>query len=482
MPAQILVVDDLLLSRMVLRVKLSAACYDVRQAATGAAALRHISEHAPALVLLDFNLPGATGLEICQQLRSTPATSSIPVILYSADQSRATRLQALAAGADDFLTKPIDDAYLMSRISALLRTRAVEKDYHAGSTPTLRHGLAEAASRFQPASRVTLIRSSSILATTSPEAWHDIATGLFNDACSLSALLSGSDTVQRPDVLLLAPEILEEQGLHVIAELRARASTCHIPVAALLDANTQTSPAMVLDLGAEMALRMPLDAQEVQLRLQTMIKRKHKADAMRQALGAELDLASRDPLTGLFNRRHAMSRLSDIVAAPPEEADRSYAILLIDLDNFKRVNDCFGHSAGDEVLIEASARMQDAIGPHNLLARYGGEEFLLLMPDADIAQAADMAENIRRQIAGRAYQLTTRNYCLQVTASVGVTVQTPTTPDAPNSILERVRQVVDHADRALHIAKSTGRNRVSVGDCSISPDCVPAARCARVGA
>ncbi|TVP94036.1 MAG: diguanylate cyclase [Roseinatronobacter sp.] len=482
MPAQILVVDDLLLSRMILRVKLSAACYTVRQATTGAEALHHVAEHPPALVLLDFNLPDATGLEICRQLRSDPKTSSIPIILFSADQSRSTRLQALAAGADDFLSKPLDDAYLMSRIRALLRTSAVEKDYQARCTPTLRHGLAEAQSQFHHAPRVTLVRSSAILAQSNAGTWPDIAPELFDDARSLSVVLSDSNPVQPPDVLLLGPEILDEQGLHVIAELRARHATCRIPIAVLLDKTTQTSPAMVLDLGAEEALRLPLDAEEVQLRLQVMIKRKRKADAMRQALGVELDLASRDPLTGLFNRRHAMSRLSDIVATPPDGTARNYAILLIDLDNFKRVNDCFGHGAGDEVLIEASARMRDAIGPHNLLARYGGEEFLLLLPDAEMVQACAMAEEIRRQIEGRAYHLTTGNFRLQVTASIGVTVQTSITSEAPLSRLERVRQVVDHADQALHTAKTTGRNRVSVGHCSINPARALAPRRATVGA
>ena len=468
MPAQILVVDDLLLSRMILRAKLSAACYETQMAATGAEALHLVSVQVPDLVLLDCNLPDATGLEVCRLLRSKPATSSVPIILFSADQSRAMRLLALETGADDFLSKPLDDAYLMSRIRALLRNSAVEKDYQAGSTPGLRHGMAEAASRFQPAARVTLVRSPEILARSAGCPPQDIAPDLYTGTCSLSDALANASAIRQPDVLILAPEILHQQGLHVIAELRARHATCRIPIAALLHADAQTPRAMVLDLGAEEALRLPLDVDEMRLRLRAMIKRKHKVDAMRQALGAELDLASRDALTGLFNRRHAMSRLTDIVAAQPESAGGTYAVLLIDLDNFKRVNDCFGHGAGDEVLVEASGRMRDAIGPQDLLARYGGEEFLLVLPGADMAHARVMAETIRRQIEGRVYKVTTGDYRLRVTASIGVTVQRCIASDAPVTRLEQIKHVVEQADQALRKAKSSGRNRVTMGRCAVA--------------
>ena len=468
MPAQILVVDDLLLSRMILRAKLSAACYETIMAATAAEALHLVSQQVPDLILLDCHLPDATGVAICRFLRSAPKTRSVPIILFSADQSREMRLMALEAGADDFLSKPLDDAYLMSRIRTLLRNSSVEKDYQTGSTPCLRHGLAEAAAQFQSAALITLVRGRGALNRVDNRAPQDIDASLFNDVCSLSSILAETGSTREPDILLLAPEVLEEHGLHVIAELRARHATCRIPIAALLHANARTPRAMVLDLGAEEVLRLPLDVDEMRLRLGAMIKRKHRVDALRQALGAELDLASRDALTGLFNRRHAMSRLSDIVATRPEGAGGTYAILLIDLDNFKRVNDSFGHGAGDEVLVEASARMRGAIGPQDLLARYGGEEFLLVLPGADMTRAQEMAERIRRRIEGNTYKLTTGNHRLRVTASIGVTVERCDLYVAPITRSEHIRQVVENADQALRMAKSEGRNRVAIGRCAVA--------------
>lgn len=466
MPAQILVVDDMLLSRMILRAKLTAACYDTRLAATGAAALRLVAENVPDLILLDCNLPDATGLDICTQLRENPKTRNVPIILFSADTARSTRLLALEAGADDYFNKPMDDAFLMSRIRSLLRASAFEQDYQARATPGLRHGLAEAVSLFRPDGRVTLVRGRDAFAGSSDGNLHGVEPQLFNNTCSVPDILAGKIGARKPDVLLLAPEVLQEHGMHLISELRARNATRRIPIAVLLNADAISQRAMALDLGAEEVLSLPLDTEETQLRLRAMVKRKHRIDAMRHAIGVELDLASRDSLTGLFNRRYAMSRLSDIVATASEGPSLTYALLLIDLDNFKRVNDSFGHGAGDEVLVEASARMRDAIGPKDLLARYGGEEFLLVLPGADMAQAHAMAESIRSQIEGRAYQLSHGNYRLQITASIGVTVQQSAQCDAHVNRLEQIRLVVDHADHALRVAKSTGRNRVAIGRCA----------------
>lgn len=491
MPAQILVVDDMLLSRMILRAKLTAACYETRLASNGAEALRLVAENVPDLILLDCNLPDTTGLEICTRLRDDPKTRNVPIILFSADSARSTRLLALEAGADEFFNKPMDDAFLMSRIRSLLRASAFEQDYQARATPGLRHGLAEAVSLFRPDGRVTLVRGRNVFAGSSDDILDAGAARIFHNSCNVTDVLAGKFGQRKPDILLLAPEVLQEHGIHLISELRARHATRRIPIAVLLQEDAKSQRAMALDLGAEEVLSLPLDTEETQLRLRAMVKRKHRIDAMRHAIGVELDLASRDSLTGLFNRRYAMSRLSDIVTTPSDGPSLTYALLLIDLDNFKQVNDSFGHVAGDEVLVEAAARMRDAIGPKDLLARYGGEEFLVVLPDADMTQAHAMAENIRARIEERAYRLNNGNYSLNITASIGVTVQQSAQSDAYINRLDQIRLVVDLTDHALRVAKSTGRNRVAIGQCAeevaddaplgseVNHDC--GVRCARGG-
>lgn len=469
MSGQILVVDDLLLSRMVLRVKLTAACYETALAATGAEGLRLAHERLPDLVLLDCNLPDIHGIDVCRQLRAHPKTRHIPVILFSADQSRAMRLRALGAGADDFLSKPIDETFLLSRIRALLRQSAAERDTHLQASPTLRLGMAEAAAEFHGPARIALLCGTTrqpgpARKTASPSLPPD----LFDMQLCLPDLLGPEPAARVPDMLVLSPEVLVQHGLHLVAELRARQATCQMPIAAFLSEGSPISPSMVLDLGAEEVMRLPVDTEEYRLRTAAMMRRKHRRDAHRRALGAELHLASRDALTGLYNRRHAMSRLSDMLLAPPRSGPRSFGILMIDLDNFKRINDNFGHVSGDEVLSEVGKRMRDVIGAGDVLARYGGEEFILIMPGASIQQTRAKAEAIRTQIEGDPFHLSQGGYQIDVTASIGITVQTRKAIDRTRTTLEQIRTMIDQADSALRVAKATGRNRVSGGKSAVA--------------
>jgi two-component system, cell cycle response regulator len=270
-----------------------------------------------------------------------------------------------------------------------------------------------------------------------------------------------------PDLLVLSPEVLAQGGLQLITELRARPAIRHVPKLVLLGPECPLSPAMMLDMGAEDVMRLPLDTAELRLRMAALLARKRRYDAMRRALGAELDLAARDPLTGLFNRRYAMSRLSDLVAEQAQGGG-GFGLLMVDLDNFKRVNDNFGHSAGDEVLVELAARLGAHLGTSDVLARFGGEEFLVILPAIGAAQAHQMAEAIRQQIEERPFVLTQGGYKLLITASIGVTVHQPGRADGACTVVEKIRKLLDHADQALRLSKTGGRNRVSLGQSAVA--------------
>jgi two-component system cell cycle response regulator len=266
-----------------------------------------------------------------------------------------------------------------------------------------------------------------------------------------------------PDVFVLSPEIISQHGLAIISELQSRPMTRQIPIVALLPPEMSVDSGMVLDLGAEIAMRLPLDAEETRLRLDAVIRRKAWADALRQALGTELDLASRDALTGLFNRRHALSRLAELIEGRADMPAHPFALLMIDLDNFKQVNDRFGHLAGDEVLTEVAARMTSAVRPDDLLARFGGEEFLLALPGLSAHQAQAMAERIRNRIECEEYQIRQNGAGLQITASIGVSMHDCATHGQVGSVSAHIQMLIDQADQALHAAKTSGRNRVALG-------------------
>ncbi|MCH8466228.1 MAG: diguanylate cyclase [Roseinatronobacter sp.] len=464
MSGRILVVDDMLLSRMVLRVRLASACYQTLHANSGAEALEMARGLLPDLIVVNYALPDMPAPELCTSLRGDPKTAHIPIIVFSSDGGRELRLRALGAGADDFLCKPIDEQFLLSRIRVLLRHSAAETEYQTQATPMLRLGLAEAAAQFHGPAHVVMV---------GPRPGHD-GTAPQPDAVPCDRVLPLSDLLAAlpegviPDLLVLSPDVLEQGVLNVIAELRARPATRRMPKLALVGAASRLSAAMLLDIGAEDVMRLPLDIEEFHLRRTALIARKRRYDAMRRALGTELDLAARDPLTGLFNRRYAMSRLSDLVAAQGMAGPGGFGLLMIDLDNFKRVNDNFGHSAGDDVLVELAARIGARIGPTDILARFGGEEFLLILPGGGLAQAHQMAEAIRQQIEERPFVLTQGGYHLSITASIGVTAHHPAESDSYHTVLEQIRKVVDHADQALRLSKAGGRNRVSLGKTAVA--------------
>ncbi len=455
MPNRILVVDDLSLSRVILRARLSSACYDILLAATGQQALSIARAELPDLVLLDCSLPDLDGFEICKALRRAPETAHIPVILFSATNTRDRRLQALECGADDFLGKPLDEGILLSRLRALLRCRALEREHHKQATPALRASLAASFLAGAPAGRVCLVQPDPAPGQTQTQ----IDPSLHDLRCDLTSALKPASSATVPDIFLLAPEVLDQHGLAIISEFHSRPLTRHVPITVLLAPDQQIDPGMVMDLGAECVLSLPLDLTEAQMRLGAMIQRKRWADALRHAMGTELDLASRDPLTGLFNRRHALSYLAEIVS---DQSTRHFALLMIDLDNFKQVNDKFGHLVGDQVLTEVAARMAAAIRPDDLLARYGGEEFLLVLPGIDLEHAQRMAERLRRQIEGAEYRISQGGGRLRMTASIGVTMHDCAAYEPIETVRARIQVIINQADQALHVAKNSGRNRVAL--------------------
>ena len=461
MSGQILIVDDLSLSRMILRAKLDSACFDSLMAATGTQALELAHKHQPDLILLDYSLPDLDGADVCRRLRTAERTRDIPIIIYSSDQSRDVRLRALKAGADDFLCKPLDESYLMSRLRNLLRSSGTRHDLKRQATPALRRGLAEASVSFSRRARVIRICGPDKTARDTLSALGLDDTPCLSETLTLQQALGLKTRGPAPDVFIIAPDVIAQHGVHVISDLQSRAATRRASIIVVMPPEMRVQASMALDLGATDVLRLPLDEEEAQLRLAAAIRRKQQADALRKAFDTELTLASRDPLTGLFNRRHALSKLQQM--CKPFEAGRArdFAVLMIDLDNFKQVNDRFGHNAGDDVLVEATRRIRQVIRPTDVVARYGGEEFLVILPRTDLTVAQRIARRICQEIKGAPYPLQNGATLLQLTASLGMTVHHP---GAEEDHTLCIHKVIDRADRAMRRAKQDGRNRVIIDD------------------
>jgi two-component system cell cycle response regulator len=206
-----------------------------------------------------------------------------------------------------------------------------------------------------------------------------------------------------------------------------------------------------LEIGVNDVLPRPIDPQELAARVKTQIRRKRYTDYLRENLDQSLELAVTDQLTGLHNRRYMESQLDALVRRAVVGGSDPVALLVIDIDHFKKINDSFGHGVGDEVLREFAVRLASNVRAIDLPVRFGGEEFVVVMPETELAHAHRIAERIRLHVAGSPFRVMGGEELLTVTISIGVAASLA--EDTPLKLVKR-------ADEAMYEAKAHGRNRV----------------------
>jgi len=453
MPGRILVVDDVATNRIVMKVRLSEAFYEVLQADSGEAALRLARREQPDLILLDVVMQDMSGIEVCRQLKADPKTARIPIIMITAARQHSQKLRALQAGAEDYLPKPLDNLTLLARVRNLLRANEMQQELSLRETTQRALGFHDAQADFKARARVALI------AARREEAlmWKNMLSTRvpFELFVSTKAQALMPDSVAGDADLYLISADLERSGsgLQLLSDLRARRSSRHAAIVIVTDETAREAAAMALDLGANDLVSVPFDAEEVSLRLMTQLRRKHQADRLRASVSDGLQMAMIDPLTGLFNRRYALPHLASL-AERAAETRRPFAVMQLDLDRFKRVNDRYGHAAGDMVLEQVGRLLKSELRPVDMVSRVGGEEFLIALPETDLNNATAMAERLRQRINGTPVVLPGNGGALSVSASIGLALWS-----APH---ETVPELLARADSALYAAKAEGRNKVTV--------------------
>lgn len=458
MSGKILIVDDLAINRIILKVKLTAACHESVQAVDGMSALELARSEKPKLILLDMMLPDISGIEVCRRLRADPLTRDIPVVIITASSDRERRLEALRAGADEFLTKPLNEIILLARIRSLLRARETEAELRLRAATCRELGFTEASPEFARPGRIGLITAE----PASAMGWRAALAPLLQDRLEIltpSSALTDNTTEQAPDLYVIAADLgAYGSGLRLVSDLRSRRQSRDAAIILVLPEAATETAATALDLGASDLLAIPFDPQETALRLQLHIQRRRRADQLRRHVHDGLKLAVTDSLTGLYNRRYALTHL-DRIATRATETGQSFAVMVLDLDRFKSINDRFGHAAGDSVLEIVAARLRDNLRPGDLVARIGGEEFLVALPEATMETARRTAERLCRVVADAPIVLPGAFGAIQVTVSVGLAMS-----EQSDCITDETcaTGVWGRADSALMAAKSEGRNQVTI--------------------
>ncbi|MDO6588275.1 diguanylate cyclase [Salipiger sp. 1_MG-2023] len=452
MTGRILIADGVPTNRIVLRVKLTAAYYEVLQAGSGADALRLVARDKPDLVIVAADLADMSGAEFCRRLRSRPEAVETPVIVVPPDSDRADRLTLLAAGADEVLPRPVDELVLLARLRSLLRARNAEDELRMREVTQKALGMAEDTAGFEAPARVTVVPVQPEIPVRSAVA--TLRTRLRDRIEAVTPDMALRHDCAGTDVFVIVDTGTRAgSGLSLLTQLRASPLFRQAAIVYVSRPECRREAASALDLGAGDLLSQGFDAEELVLRLPQQIARKRTEDRLRDTMRNSLRAAVTDPLTGLYNRRYALpylSRLAERAAAHT----RPYALLLADIDYFKHINDTHGHATGDVVLVEVAQRISQNLRAADLVARIGGEEFLIAIPDAAPGVASRTAERLRHVIASVPFSLPgPGTKAIDVTLSIGVAVAMPGSGEMPETLL-------DHADRALYAAKGAGRNQV----------------------
>lgn len=460
MSGRILIVDDLATNRIVLKVKLCHAHYEVVQAASVKEGLRLAAIQRPDLILANARLPDATAAEFITALRHAEGARSTPVMVLQTTDCPTERRAALSAGADDVLSKPVPETLLLARLRNLLRQHHAEQELSLQISGAQALGFAEASAGFDAPGCVGIIartRAGAYGLQTLLARHSSHATTVIDADRALSL----SETQSPADVYLLHITGAEaEEGLRLLAELKAAPRSRARPIIALVDADAATLGVTLLDMSADDVIIGLPDARELILRLSAQLRRKRRAERLRAALHDGLNAAIRDPLTGVYNRRFALPFLQRLIDSS-QLSGENFAVMLADLDFFKQVNDRHGHAAGDQVLCTVTHQLRAHLRQDDMLARIGGEEFLIVTPATSRRRAQRSADRLCAVIAQTPIAVAAKTTPLHVTISIGVTMAT-----AMGQTLS-VAQLLEEADRALYAAKAQGRNMVTF--CARSP-------------
>jgi len=240
-------------------------------------------------------------------------------------------------------------------------------------------------------------------------------------------------------------------GLRLCSQLRSLERTRNLPILAVSDGEDGARLARGLEIGINDYVVRPIDKNELLARVRTQVRRKRYTERLRDNVQLSIELAITDQLTGLYNRRYMETHLGTLVEQAAARG-KPIAVLVLDIDFFKAINDGHGHDAGDDVLREFAIRMRKSIRGIDLACRYGGEEFVIVMPETDMAVAATVAERLRRRIATEPFPIDQGRKSIEVTISIGIASLESADDNAAN--------MLKRADQALYRAKRDGRNRV----------------------
>ena len=431
----VLVADDDPVMRLLMRQMLTQVGLDVIEAEDGVQALASYKHSGPDLVMLDVDMPALDGFAVCREIRRQEVGGTVPIIMVTGGDELEAVTRAYEVGATDFISKPINWPILGHRVLYVLRA----------SDAIARLRIADAHNR-------------AVLAAIPDTFFRLNREGFYLDyeqGHDASAGFSLSDCVGNHIGDVLPPEI----AVRLLDKAHAVLATQHIgsvDYTLTHENSTRHFEARLVATGADEVLGLVRDISE----------RKRTEEQIRR-------LAYCDSLTGIPNRQAFLETLERELLRSKEH-DKKFAVLFMDLDAFKRINDTLGHDVGDHLLKVVSERLRETIRPSDLvlraehefeagfggsnLARLGGDEFTILIPDLErVEDALNVAHRVKEAMR-RPFMIEAHE--IFVTASIGISLY-PEDGEDCNSLLK-------YADTAMYHAKNCGKNNAKLYSSSLT--------------
>ena len=400
-------------------------------------ALEWMADRSPDLIITDFRMPGMNGAEFTRRIRASANGADVPVIVITAYDDRTFRLQALEAGATDFLSSPVDYCEFTTRARNLLKLHRQQR-YILGRAQSLERQL-----RISERSQEELVRSSrealaqvidtvpALISATDREGRAVFVNAHFASFVdSTPAALMGRVLTD----MLVSDQLEYRRQVHAALFERTQGAVSFEEVVSDTSGNervflTTQTPMPDADGNIASVLTTSVDISE----------RKKAESVLRH-------IALHDTLTDLPNRRMLYERVQSELAT----GRGGFALHLIDLDRFKFVNDAFGHSGGDEILRQVTARLSECVADRNLVARISGDEFVVLQTGIE---GPDPAEDLARTIIDHlSLPFLLSDHEVRLGATVGIALSPHHGTD--------VEKLLKYADLAMYSAKAQGRGRL----------------------
>jgi two-component system cell cycle response regulator len=461
MSARVLVVDDIPVNVKLLEAKLLVEYYEVVTAKDGPTALDVVKRESPDIVLLDVMMPGMDGYEVCGRIKSDPETAHIPVVMVTALNEVSDRVCGLEAGADDFLTKPVNDIALFARIRSLVRLKRASDEWRARAATAEALGISPSAEDAvdENAPGTVLLIGDGLFDS---ESVHQMLASQGHDVTVADTDAEALDLVAARDfdLVLLADGERQSDALRFCSQLRSQPEHRHQPILLAVPDSANERLAKALELGVNDYLVRPIERDELIARSRTQIRRKRYEERLRDNYTYSVNAAVTDSLTGMYNRRYLESHFQR-VCERLGDAHKPISALMIDIDHFKLINDTHGHDIGDEVLQGMAKRIQGDLRGFDTAVRYGGEEFVILLPDSSLSAAAATAERLCRAISATPLPTSSHVDGIGITVSIGVATAI--------AGQEGLDDLIRRSDQALYEAKNAGRDQVMMATAELIP-------------